>query len=39
MAKESNGQIVRDVGKWEWAEMWKKEDWFALIIHLRMFVC
>ena len=23
-------QIVRDVGKWEWSEMWKKEDWWAI---------
>ena len=30
MAEDSSGQIVRDVGKWEWAEMWKKEDWWAV---------
>ncbi|EMS78320.1 YeiH family protein [Desulfotignum phosphitoxidans] len=25
-----NTEIVRDVGKWEWSEMWKKEDWWAI---------
>lgn len=25
-----NSQIVEDVGKWEWSEMWKKEDWWAI---------
>ena len=23
-------EIVKDVGKWEWSEMWKKEDWWAI---------
>ncbi|MCG2755134.1 MAG: YeiH family protein [Desulfobacteraceae bacterium] len=23
-------EIVKDVGKWEWSEMWKKEDWLAI---------
>ena len=23
-------QIVKDVGKWEWSELWKKEDWWAI---------
>jgi uncharacterized membrane protein YadS len=23
-------QIVRDVGKWEWSELWLKEDWWAI---------
>ncbi len=26
----TDAQIVRDVGKWEWSEMWKKEDWWAI---------
>ena len=26
----SDGQVVSDVGKWEWSEMWKKEDWWAI---------
>ncbi|THB72073.1 MAG: putative sulfate exporter family transporter [Desulfobulbaceae bacterium] len=30
MAEENGGQIVQDVGKWEWSEMWKKEDWWAV---------
>ncbi|MCP4023762.1 MAG: putative sulfate exporter family transporter [Desulfobacteraceae bacterium] len=25
-----NSQIVQDIGKWEWSEMWKKEDWWAV---------
>ncbi len=25
-----NSQVVRDIGKWEWSEMWKKEDWWAI---------
>ena len=28
---EGNG-IVVDQGKWEWSEMWKKEDWWAIWI-------
>ncbi len=23
-------QIVKDVGKWEWSELWRKEDWWAI---------
>lgn len=30
MAEKLNDDIVRDVGKWEWSEMWKKEDWWAI---------
>ena len=26
---EGNGVVV-DQGKWEWSEMWKKEDWWAI---------
>jgi hypothetical protein len=25
-----NVEIVRDVGKWEWSELFKKEDWLAI---------
>lgn len=25
-------EIVSDQGKWEWSEMWKKEDWWAIWI-------
>ncbi|MDT8379301.1 MAG: putative sulfate exporter family transporter [Desulfotignum sp.] len=28
MANEND--IVADHGKWEWSEMWKKEDWWAI---------
>ncbi len=27
---ESTDTIVVDVGKWEWSELWKKEDWWAI---------
>ena len=30
MANEND--IVVDQGKWEWSEMWKKEDWWAIWI-------
>ncbi len=30
MAEDSG--IVIDQGKWEWSEMWKKEDWWAIWI-------
>ena len=30
MAETSGQEIVKDVGKWEWSEMWKKEDWWAV---------
>ncbi len=30
MAEGSSSDIVRDVGKWEWSELWTKEDWWAV---------
>ena len=30
MAEKSDSQIVVDVGKWEWSELLKKEDWWAV---------
>ena len=30
MSDNQNGQIVDDVGKWNWSEMWRKEDWWAI---------
>lgn len=30
MAANGKSQIVQDVGKWEWAELFKKEDWWAI---------
>jgi hypothetical protein len=30
MAEKSDSQVVKDVGKWEWSELWKKEDWWAI---------
>ena len=34
---ESNG-IVVDQGRWEWSEMWKKEDWWAIWIGFFLLV-
>ncbi|SDP68872.1 YeiH family protein [Desulforhopalus singaporensis] len=30
MAEQQGDQVVVDVGKWEWSELWKKEDWWAV---------
>ncbi len=30
MAEGSGVEVVRDVGKWEWSELWKKDDWWAI---------
>ncbi len=30
MAENSGKDIVVDVGKWEWSELWRKEDWWAI---------
>jgi len=30
MAANSDSQVVKDVGKWEWSELVKKEDWWAI---------
>lgn len=30
MAEGKESSIVVDVGKWEWSELWKKEDWWAI---------
>ena len=30
MAANSDGQVVKDVGKWDWSELVKKEDWWAI---------
>ncbi len=30
MSNGSESQIVKDVGKWEWSELIKKEDWWAV---------
>ena len=29
---EVHDDIVSDQGKWEWSEMWKTEDWWAIWI-------
>jgi uncharacterized integral membrane protein (TIGR00698 family) len=30
VATADNVEFVRDVGKWEWSELFKKEDWLAI---------
>jgi uncharacterized integral membrane protein (TIGR00698 family) len=30
VAQQQEAEIVIDKGKWEWSEMWKKEDWWAI---------
>jgi uncharacterized integral membrane protein (TIGR00698 family) len=30
MAATEKSEIVVDRGKWEWSELWKKEDWWAI---------
>jgi uncharacterized membrane protein YadS len=30
MAEKEDQEIVRDTGKWEWSELIKKEDWWAI---------
>ena len=30
MGEKPESQVVVDVGKWEWSELWKKEDWWAI---------
>ncbi len=30
MGEKSDSQVVMDVGKWEWSELIKKEDWWAV---------
>ncbi|MFH7319830.1 YeiH family protein [Desulfurivibrio sp. D14AmB] len=30
MTAPTNSDVVVDKGKWEWSEMWKKEDWWAI---------
>jgi uncharacterized membrane protein YadS len=29
-SSKGDDSIVQDVGKWEWSELWKKEDWWAI---------
>ena len=30
MAQKTDQDVVKDVGRWEWSELWKKEDWWAI---------
>ncbi|MCP4686614.1 MAG: putative sulfate exporter family transporter, partial [Desulfobacterales bacterium] len=38
MADASKGGIVKDVGGWQWAEMWKKEDWWAVWLGFALLI-
>ena len=31
-------EIVKDVGRWEWSEMWKKEDWWAIWLGFALLI-
>ncbi len=33
-----NSQIVKNVGRWEWSEMWKTEDWWAIWLAFAILV-
>jgi uncharacterized membrane protein YadS len=35
---EKNDGIVAEQGKWEWSEMWRKEDWWAIWIGFLILV-
>ena len=30
MVEKTSADIVRDEGKWQWSELWTKEDWWAV---------
>lgn len=34
MTEKQGNQVVVDVGQWEWSELWKKEDWWAIWLGL-----
>jgi uncharacterized integral membrane protein (TIGR00698 family) len=38
MAKENGGDVVQDVGKWKWSELWKKEDWWAVWLGFALLI-
>ena len=43
MADEKGSSVVVDQAKWQWAELWTKEDWWAIwlgftILVIGMFV-
>ena len=35
---EQQSDIVVDRGKWEWSEMWKKEDWWAIWLGFALLI-
>lgn len=38
MAQQNQADIVTDVGKWEWSELLKKEDWWAVWLGFTLLV-
>lgn len=35
---EGSSEIVQDVGKWEWKELWTKEDWWAVWLGFALLI-
>ena len=33
-----NSDVVKDVGKWEWSELLKKEDWWAVWLGFALLI-
>ena len=38
MGQQNQSEIVADVGKWEWSELLKKEDWWAVWLGFALLV-
>ena len=38
MAQQNQAEIVTDVGKWEWSELLKKEDWWAVWLGFTLLI-
>jgi uncharacterized membrane protein YadS len=38
MAENSGSEVVRDVAKWEWSQLWKTEDWWAIWLGVVLLV-
>ncbi len=38
MAEEKGDDFVQDAGKWDWSELWKKEDWWAVWLGFALLI-
>lgn len=38
MAEAHGEDVVKDVGKWDWSELWKKEDWWAVWLGFALLI-